>query len=174
MSVLLLVAAIFSSGPSPAEAPAKLAMHPLVLAPGRVVMDYLGYVPETNQVWAPGGNTGKVFVVDAATEAIKSVDGFASLEKEGRLLGPSSVTFGPGTAYVGNRADGTVCAVSLKTLVRGACVTLPVPPDGLAYVATTGEVWATTPRSSSLTILGTGEGRLRVAGKIALDGAPEG
>src|SRR5262249_59730123 len=78
---------------------------------GRVVMDYLGYDAEKDRVWAPGGNTGKVFVVDAATGAVHAVDGFATRERDGRLLGPSSVTFGPVSAYVGNRAHNSVCAV---------------------------------------------------------------
>jgi hypothetical protein len=90
------------------------------------------------------------------------------------LLGPSSVTFGPGTAYVGNRADKSVCAVDSKTLRRGACVTLADSPDGLAYVATTGEVWVTTPRSNSLTLLSIRDHVPSVSGKIALQGAPEG
>ncbi len=37
-------------------------------------------------------------------------------------------------------------------------MTLADSPDGLAYIATTGEVWVTTPRS----------------GKLALQGSPEG
>lgn len=165
----LMLCAVLLAGAEP-----NLAMHPVVLAQGRVVMDYLGHDSATRQVWAPGGNSGKVFVVDASTEAIRSVDGFPTREQDGRLLGPSSVTFAPDTAYVGNRADKSVCAVELKTLKKGACVTLADSPDGLAYIATTGEVWVTTPRSNSLTILSVRDHVPSVSGKIALQGSPEG
>jgi DNA-binding beta-propeller fold protein YncE len=176
MTHTLALTALLLLGATPAEQPppANLTAHPLVLAPGRVVMDYLGYEPTARQVWAPGGNTGKVFVVDAATEAIRTVDGFATREQDGRLLGPSSVTFGPDTGFVGNRADRSVCAVDLKTLRKGACVTLADSPDGLAYVATTGEVWVTTPRSNSLTILSIRDHVPAISGKITLEGSPEG
>jgi len=170
LTALLVLAAT----PPEQQPPANLTARPLVLAPGRVVMDYLGYEPTGRQVWAPGGNTGKVFVVDASTEAIRTVDGFTTREQDGRLLGPSSVTFGPDAAYVGNRADRSVCSVDLKTLRKGACVTLPDSPDGLAYVATTGEVWVTTPRSNSLTILSIRDHVPAVSGKISLEGSPEG
>jgi DNA-binding beta-propeller fold protein YncE len=141
---------------------------------GRVVMDYLGYEPGTDQVWAPGGNTGKVFVVDGRTRSVRTVEGFATAERDGRALGPSSVTFGPRTAYIGNRADGSICAVDLLSLQRGPCVTLPEAPDGIAYVAATTEIWATTPRSNSLAIVSVAGGKLNVAGRVALEGAPEG
>jgi len=143
-------------------------------AGGQVVMDYLGYEAEKDRVWAPGGNTGKVFVVDAKTGEVHAVDGFATREHDGRLLGPSSVTFGPSAAYIGDRADGSVCAVDRSTLKRGPCLTLPESPDGLAYVAGTHEVWATTPHSSSLTLISTADGGLKIAGRIELPGRPEG
>ena len=158
-----------------AAAPAT-AVREVKLAPagGRVVMDYLGYDAEKNRVWAPGGNTGSVFVVDAATGEVHVVDGFATREHDGRVLGPSSVTFGPVAAYVGNRADASICAVDRASLKRGPCLTLPESPDGLAYVEATREVWATTPRSSSLTLISTVNGGLALAGRIELPGEPEG
>jgi DNA-binding beta-propeller fold protein YncE len=175
ITVFLFVSAAGLGEPDAGSAP-PLSLHALPLlpgAPGRIGMDYLGYETGTNQVWVPGANTGRVFVVDAKTEAIRTVEGFPTLEKDGRVLGPTSVTFGPGQAFIGNRSDFSVCAVDLQTLKRGACVTLPDSPDGLAYVATTGEVWATTPRSKSVVVLAAQKG-LSIAGRIQLDGGPEG
>ncbi len=181
MHRLLLAACVLTSAAALAQAdagsPATLALHALVLqpgSPGRVGMDYLGYEVTTNQVWVPGGNTGRVFVIDATSETIRTVEGFPTKEKEGRTLGPTSVTFGPGRAFVGNRADSSVCSVDLRTLQRGECVALPEAPDGLAYVATTDEVWATTPRSRSLVILSAAKHGLPMAGHIQLPGEPEG
>ena len=107
------------------------------------------------------------------SEAVRTVEGFPTREQNGRVLGPTSVTFGPGRAFIGNRADNSVCEVDLQTLKRGACATLPDMPDGLAYVASTREVWATTPRSKSLVVLSTDKG-LTTTARIPLDGEPEG
>jgi DNA-binding beta-propeller fold protein YncE len=172
--VLALTSSLVLASPD-AGSPQTLSIHSFPLlpsAPGRIGMDYLGYEASTNQVWVPGANTGRVFVVDADTEAVRTVEGFPTREKDGRVLGPTSVTFGPVQAFIGNRADNSVCAVDVRTLARGACISLEEMPDGLAYVATTDEVWVTTPRSKSILVLATKP--LAVAGHIALDGSPEG
>src|SRR5207249_11600100 len=49
--------------------------------------------------------------------------------------------------------DSSVCAVGSESLKVGPCVKLESMPDGLAYVAATKEVWVTTPRDKSITIL---------------------
>ncbi|MGO8970740.1 MAG: YncE family protein [Myxococcaceae bacterium] len=179
--LLLLAASTLTStvalGQPDAGSVATLPIHALRLlpsSPGRIGMDYLGYEPGTNQVWVPGGLTGRVFVVDANLETIRTIEGFATRQRDGRELGPSSVTFGPGRAFIGNRADSSVCAVDLRTLQRGECVALPEAPDGLAYVATTDEVWATLPIAKALVILSAAKAGLPIAGHIELPGEPEG
>jgi len=90
-------------------------------------------------------------------------------------VGPSSVTIGEGFAYVGNRANSEICAVDLAQLTKGACLALPSSPDGLQYVAATKELWATTPKDKSITVLDASTpAKLAPKTKIALDGAPEG
>ena len=69
------------------------------------------------------------------------------------MLGPSAVTIGEGVIYVGDRASAEVCAVDAKTLQKKSCLTVPVPTDGISYVAATKEVWVTTPKDGSLTVL---------------------
>src|SRR5206468_13134490 len=92
-----------------------------------------------------------------------------------RLVGPSSATVGDGVVYVGNRADSTVCAVDAATLERGACVTVPSMPDGLAFIARTKEVWVTTPRDQSIVVLDvSAPATPKLAGSFKLDGDPEG
>ncbi len=179
--LLLLAASTLTStvalGQPDAGSVSALPIHALRLlpsAPGRMGMDYLGYEPGTNQVWVPGGITGRVFVVDASTETIRTIEGFTTREKDGRQLGPTSVTFGPGRAFVGNRADSSVCALDLRTLQRGECVALPEAPDGLAYVATTDEVWATLPMAKAVVILSAAKAGLPIVGHIELPGEPEG
>jgi DNA-binding beta-propeller fold protein YncE len=125
---------------------------------GGVMMDYVIYDDRTKALWVPAGNTAAVDVVDVATDKITQIPGFATKEMERRgqkrQVGPSSASLGePGTVYVGNRGDSSVCAFDEKTFAKGACGTLDSMPDGIAYVAKTKEVWVTTPRDSSIRIL---------------------
>src|SRR5436309_13830411 len=91
-------------------------------------MDYIGYDAATNTVWAPAGNTGAVDVIAVAGGKIRQITGFPTKEvtfrDRKRVIGPSSVTFGGGKAFVGNRGDNSVCAINPKTLQRGKCKVL--------------------------------------------------
>ena len=141
-----------------------------------VSMDYIAFDAATGSVWVPGGNTGTVFVVDAASGTIKPIAGFPTAEvgsgDRKRTVGPSSAAVGEGVVYVGNRGDSSVCAVDAKSLAKGACHRLDAMPDGLAYVPGRGEVWATTPRDKSIRVL---DGKtLEEKARFTLDGSPEG
>jgi hypothetical protein len=183
MLAALQVVALLLAQAAPVEAPAVPSGPAAVSIPlpggPPVSMDYLAYDAVRDRVWAPGGNTGKVFVVDARTLGVTAVEGFASETVAGRdgqprVIGPSAASVGDGVVYVGNRAGKQLCAVDAATLVRGPCLALPAVPDGVAWVATTREVWVTTPRDGSITVVRTGPGgALSVAGRIPLP-HPEG
>jgi DNA-binding beta-propeller fold protein YncE len=148
-------------------------------APADVFMDYLAYDRAHHRVWVPAGNTGRVYVVDAANGQVAQVEGFATAEVERhgakRTVGPSSATVGADVVYVGNRGDSSVCAVDAVSLRVGPCIKLDSPPDGLAYVAASAEVWVTTPRDRSITVIDAARaGTLTWKAKISLDGQPEG
>src|SRR5579862_707943 len=106
---------------------------------GDVSMDYISFDPSTNSVWVPGGNTGAVDVVDAATGKVRQIPAFPTRTVEGargkRVFGPTAVSVGEGVVYIGNRGDSTVCAFNSTSLARGACGHLDSTPDGIAYVA---------------------------------------
>jgi DNA-binding beta-propeller fold protein YncE len=144
--------------------------------PDGIFMDYLAFDPRTGFVWAPAGNTGAVDVVDTASGKVSQIAGFptSEMERRGRkrTVGPSSAAVGDGVVYVGNRGDSSVCSVDAKTLARGACGHLDSMPDGLAYVAATGEVWVTTPRDQSIRILDAKS--LATKAKLTFEGEPEG
>ncbi len=139
-------------------------------------MDYLGYDPVTNTVWVPAGNTGSVDVVDADTKKVTQLSGFAAGElgsgNRKRVVGPSSVTFGKGMAYIGDRFDSSVSAWDARTHKAGPSVKLDSMPDGLAYVASTNEVWVTTPRDKTIRVLDAAT--LAQKEKLTFDGNPEG
>jgi DNA-binding beta-propeller fold protein YncE len=165
---------------------------PLPGATGIVHLDYLAVDRAAGRIWIPAGETGRVDVIDAATGAIRAVEGFPTSEGEllGKkvVVGPSAVAVGPGVVWIGNRGDGTICAIDSATLRRGACFPLgeaglATSADGLAYVATTRELWVTTgapplgirPPDSSLVVLdASAPGRLALAARVRLDGAAEG
>ena len=164
-----------------ATGPAQLTSKALPLpgTTGPVTLDYLVYDGPRSHVWLPVGETGSADVFDTSTGGFTRVDGFKTVEREvrgkKRMMGPSAVTVGDGVVYIGNRATAEVCVVDQKTLKLGKCLTLPVPTDGVSYVASTKEVWVTTPRDHSLTVLDASTpDALKPKLVIKTDGEPEG
>jgi DNA-binding beta-propeller fold protein YncE len=157
----------------------EFSVHSLPLpggTPDGISMDYIAYDPATSSVWVPAGNSGAVDVIDAATEKVRQITGFATKEvtfrERKRLLGPSSASVGVDVVYVGNRGDQSICAFDAKTLEKRRCEVLDSMPDGVLYVRETKEVWVTTPREKSIRILdGT---TLHQKAKLTFDGSPEG
>jgi DNA-binding beta-propeller fold protein YncE len=142
-----------------------------------VGMDYLVYDATNHRVWVPAGNTGNVDVVDTATGKVTPIGGFPTIPspRPGRPhMGPSSATVGDGVVWVGNRGDNRVCAFDGRTLEKRACVQLSAMPDGVQYVAATHELWITTPRDRTLTIVDVKGPAPSVAATIKVDGEPEG
>jgi len=144
-----------------------------------VSVDYIACERARGRVWVPVGDTGSVDVFDTATGAFTRVDGFKTAERvvrdKKRMMGPSAVSIGDGVAYIGNRATSEVCVVDGATLKLGACITLPTPTDGVVYVASSKEVWVTTPKDSSLTVLDATEpAKLERKLVIKTEGGPEG
>ena len=167
----------------PAAMPATKALHAIALpgapAQGGVLLDYIAYDRGHRRVWIPAGNTGSVDVINVDTGELTRIEGFATseLERHGhkRTVGPSAAAVGDGVVYVGNRGDSTVCAVDAATLQKGACAKIDSMPDGLAYVASAKEVWVTTPRDQSITVLdASAPGALPVKTKMSFEGEPEG
>ena len=153
------------------------ALHgvPFSTRAGPVQVDYLAVEEPSGRVWVPGGNSGEVYVYDPLSARMSAIAGFGVATRGGRSLGPSSVTFDGERAYVGDRGDSTVCGVDRKTLSKTTCVALPTPPDGVAYVETTKEVWVTTPRTRSLTLVSFADpAHPKVVKVLPLPGEPEG
>ena len=168
--------------PPPAAAPALLEAMSFPLpgaTPGHVSVDYLAWDPRNARVWIPVAETGSADAFDVATGTFARAVGFRHAEREvrgkTRTMGPSAAAVGDGFVYVGNRATGEVCAVDERTLAVGACLLLPTPPDGVAYAASSKEVWVTTPRDLSITVLdASNPPALKPKLVIKTDGDPEG
>ncbi len=144
-----------------------------------MTIDYLASSPLHHRVYVPVGDTGSTDAFDVATSTFTRIDGFPTAEREARgrrrMMGPSAAAVGDGVVYVGNRATSEVCAVDEETLKLGSCLKLPVPTDGVAYVASEKEVWVTTPRDHSLTVLDASRrDALKPKLVIKTEGDPEG
>ena len=152
-----LIVIIFIAAIAQDESALKFTVKPLSLpgANGPVMLDYVAYDKANGRLWVPAGDTGRIDVIDAATDQIKRVEGFsvAQVELKGKLrpMGPSSVAIGDSVIYVGSRADSKICIIDGHTLkLRGriafapASAGLAAAPDGLMYVAATRELWATS------------------------------
>jgi len=177
---VLVVAIVVGAGAKAAPPQFKVTAIALAGAPADgVLLDYLACDRARHRVWVPAGGTGNAVVIDAKSQKVDRIGNFptAEVERRGkkRLVGLSSATIGEGFVYLGNRADSSVCAVNAKTLARAGCVTLPSSPDGVAFVAHRKEVWVTTPRDQTITILDVATPAApKVAGSIKLEGDPEG
>jgi hypothetical protein len=174
---LLLASALVTATARAAAHAYDVHMLPLPGASAAgISMDYIAYDPATHTVWVPAGNSGRVDVVDVATGKVREISGFATAEMgtgdRKRIAGPSGVTVGAGSVYIGNRGDSSVCSVDSHTLARGVCHTLDSSPDGLAFVPSMKEVWVTTPRDKSVRILDAAT--LAEKAKLTFDGNPEG
>jgi DNA-binding beta-propeller fold protein YncE len=167
--------------PVAAAGPVRLTSRsvPLPGAQGPASLDFVVYEPDSARVWVPVGVTGSVDVFDTATASFTRVDGFKTTEKDvkgkKRTMGPSAATVGDGVVYIGNRASNEVCPVDRKTLKPGRCLPLSSPTDGVSYVASAREVWVTTPKDKTLTILDASKpDSLKEKTTVKTDGAPEG
>lgn len=161
--------------------PATLVGRPLPLpgATGPAFLDYIVYEPAAHRLWVPVGSTGSIDVLDTAAGTFARVDGFATVQREGRgamrTMGPSAASIGEGVAYIGNRGTSEVCAIDVHTLRRGKCLAVAGGIDGVSYVASTKEVWVTVPGEKLLAVLDVAApGRLEPKTTIKLAGEPEG
>ena len=168
-----------SAAPQGSDASANYTVRLLALPDnnaGDIGMDYIAYDAATNSVWVPGGNTGAVDVVDAATGKVRQVTGFPTKEVEAggtkRTVGPSGVSIGQGVVYIGSRGDSSICAINSRTLVRGACGHIDSTPDAVVYIPMTKEVYVSSPSDKTVRVL---DGKtLKEKSKMTFEGAPEG
>lgn len=142
-------------------------------------LDYIAYDRAGARVWVPVGDTGSVDVFDIEKRTFSRVDGFdkSQVEVRGkvRMLGPSAVSVGDGVVYVGDRATNKVCSVVPEAARVAACVEVPTHTDGVLYIPAVKEVWVTTPRDGSVTVLDASAPRtLKPKLVVKTPGEPEG
>src|SRR5262249_46620147 len=145
-AVALIEVALASMQAGTADTNYELKPINLPGATGPVALDYFAYDLATGKIWVPASNTGRVDVIDDATDAVSQVTGFKTGEVELRgrkiTIGPTAVSIGDGVVYIGNRGDSTLCVIDERTLELGECLEVaPISagraaaPDGVVYVA---------------------------------------
>ena len=189
---LIQIALISATTLEVSAADTNYELKPISLpgATGTIALDYFAYDRATGKVWVPASNTGRVDVIDDATDAVSQVTGFATgeIERRGKKItvGPTAASVGDGVVYIGNRGDATLCVIDAKSQARLECVPVStdnaVTPDGVVYVAAAREVWLTlrpkggdSAAAKSLEVFDVSDPRhLKPKTKIPLDGLAEG
>lgn len=178
MTTLLFLSFLLAANPQPSLHFSTVEI-PLPGAQGAVSLDYLAAERASGRVWIPAGGTGSVDVLDVGSRKVTCIEGFTTRAREARagtrVLGPSAVALGDGVAFIGNRATAEICGIDARKLAKMACVELAVPGDGVVYVPATKEVWVTTPRDESVTLVDASDAsHLKQSFRLALSGKPEG
>ena len=145
---------------------------------GGIGFDDLGFAPGLKKIIAPGGRTGKIFLVDPATRKVSSLGGFTagSDYKGGHGEGVTSADEGRGLLFGTDRNLGAVVAVDPKTGKVVATAKLSGGPDYVRYVPSTGELWVTEPDSKKIEIFSFSSDQkisMEKTGEIAVPGGPE-
>jgi DNA-binding beta-propeller fold protein YncE len=141
-----------------------------------VGMDFIAYDRTNHRIWVPAGNTGNIDVIDIATGKVTVLGGFTTAppRRPGRpRMGPSSAAVADGVVWIGNRGNNQLLSFNARTLAALGTVQLDVMPDGLAYVAPTHELWATTPADKGIKVISAEAKAPRVVADVKVDGSPE-
>lgn len=176
--VLTIVLAALTS--VAAARPKVAAMTPVPLPSGTIGagFDDLGYDPATDRVLVPAGRTGKLFLLNPATQAMDAVEGFGTEPFPGGHGGGStSADAGAGVIFAIDRSTRTLNVVDPAARRIVFTTTLAGGPDIVRYVPSRNEVWVTEPHDQRIevfTYTGTGAARLAHAADIAVpEDAPE-
>jgi DNA-binding beta-propeller fold protein YncE len=124
---------------------------------------------------APGGRTGNLALVDAATHKVTAISGFGAdpLYFGGHGQGPTSVDEGGGFLFVTDRTTRKLALVDPAGRRIVSTVGLGASPDYVRFVAATSELWVTEPDAEQLEVFSLSGSQLARATAISTLGGPE-
>jgi DNA-binding beta-propeller fold protein YncE len=146
---------------------------------GGIGFDDLRFSEELHELLVPAGRTGRLDLVDAATGAIASVEGFSRAESGGRghADGTTSADAGEGYVFAIDRTERTLAAVDPVARRIVARAKLGGGPDYVRWVGGAAhEVWVTEPGRKAIEIFRFDRGsppRLSATGTISVPDGPE-
>jgi DNA-binding beta-propeller fold protein YncE len=132
--------------------------------------DDLQYSPRLHEVLAPGGRSGKLYLIDPKTNAVTAIGGFSTAKtfEGGHDFGVTSVADTGSMLAVTDRTSGEL------VLVTGDKITsrskLAAGPDYVRWVPATKELWVTEPDADQIEVFDAAGTSLA---KIAVKGGPE-
>lgn len=141
--------------------------------------DDIQYAPGLKRVLVPGGRTGRLLVIDPATNAAASIVGFSSTAsfKGGHGDGTTSATELDGNAglvVATDRGSRTLKVADAKRNAVVGSVKLAAAPDYVRVVPSAHEVWVTEPSRKQIEVFHAGGGaELTHVTNIAVPDGPE-
>ncbi|HWE22906.1 MAG TPA: hypothetical protein VG496_03100, partial [Myxococcales bacterium] len=146
MKAILLVAAVVLAA---ADAVAPLALPG---ASGGTGFDDLRFSPELHKLLVPGGRTGRLYLVDAKTQAVDSIAGFTSSAEgsRGHSEGTTSADGGEGLVFASDRNERALIVADPASRRIVAREKLGGTPDYVRWVAPLGEIWVTEPGAKTI------------------------
>lgn len=140
--------------------------------------DDLRYAPALGRLLVPAGRTGRLDLVDPATKAVTSVEGFAAKKEYGggHDDGVTSADEGNGWVFATDRTALRLDVVDPAARKIVASAKLAGSPDYVRFVETTSEVWVTEPDKERIEIFRLSGARPPVPSHeafVAVPGGPE-
>jgi DNA-binding beta-propeller fold protein YncE len=144
-----------SPPPTPSDPPVAIALPG---GSGGIGFDDLQFSARLGRVLAPGGRSGRLFLVDPKTFAVSFIDGFSPSGPYGGGHGEgiTSVSEGEDRLFVTDRTARALLVVDPRSRKTTARASLAASPDYVRYVASTREVWVTEPDADQIEIFRLG------------------
>jgi DNA-binding beta-propeller fold protein YncE len=145
---------------------------------GGIGFDDLRYSQKLGRVLVPAGRTGKLDLIEPASEKIEVISGFSEQEKfgGGHGEGTTSVDEGGDFLFAIDRTTKELVVVDPNAKTILARARLSGSPDYVRFVAPTHEVWVTEPDAESIEVFSLpsdGHQPPRSETTIAVKGGPE-
>lgn len=119
-----------------------------------VGFDDLQFSRALNRVLVPGGNTGKLLLIDPVTREVEAIEGFSRKAEYGGGHGDgiTSVADGAGFLFTVDRTAKVLAVIdpAAKKIVGEA--PLAASPDYVRFVAPTAELWVTEPDAEQIEV----------------------
>jgi DNA-binding beta-propeller fold protein YncE len=161
-----------------AASSSNLVSIPLPGGAGGIGFDDLVFDAAGRRVLAPGGRTGRLYLVDPDSRLVTSVEGFAARKEYdgGHDDGNTSADAGRGLVFAVDRTQRRLAVVdpARRTIVARAA--LAASPDYVRFVEKTGEIWVTElePQQIEVFALPTGGSPVpKSTSTIKVPGGPE-
>jgi hypothetical protein len=180
IAVVAFGLALVTIAPARAATPHGAASAPAAIVlpggEGGVGFDDLRYSRTLGKVLVPGGRTGKLYLVDAATSSVTSISGFSTVNEfaGGHDDGITSVAEGAGLLFVTDRTslDHSLVDPGKKSIV--AHVPLGASPDYVRWLEPEHELWVTEPDKERFEVYRLESGNPPRVVRIATIAVPEG